>query len=283
MIPRFFRLLFLFPLPAAAACMPAPRSPPIVAAAQTAALAAPATVAPPAPYRAIHIDTLVPEKRAQFEAARKEWVTELRRVGASDWRGLFLEVGQDRFYSVRPLEAFASLDPKPSEPGAAQKPDEPEPSEAAGKRYDDLSDDALAYPHTSEIWRPAKSLGYAPPSGVVTEQTAECGTLLIEDLRADTTSMTRYRNAVHEVLAALGEAHYPLTRIAYATAYGAGHLYTFLLAPSRAALAAAPKIEEVLTQARGAAKAKEILADIDAVVIRRETLPVTIRRDLTVP
>src|SRR5690349_11759579 len=79
-----------------AACAPSPKSAPRAAEAPR--------------YRTVHIDTLAPEKAAQFEAARREWVEELRRAHASDLRGLFLQVDRDRFYTIRPFATFASLD-----------------------------------------------------------------------------------------------------------------------------------------------------------------------------
>ncbi len=267
-----------------AGCAPAARGTPPLGAAASVSGPAPSRLTPPAAvavYRAIHLDTVLPSKRGSFEDARKEWVSELHRVGASDWRGVFLEVGTDRFYSVRPPDRFGSLDPEPSVPGAPAVSPSPQPSEAAEKRYDEISDASLAFPHTSEIWRADDPLSYLPVAGALTELTAAGGTFTIEDVRADTDSVHRYRAAVREVVAALKEAHYPLTRLAYRTTYGAGHQYTLLLGATPEAFAGAPTVEDVLARERGRAKAKELLAAIDAAVVRRDILPLKVRRDLT--
>ena len=99
-------------------------------------------------YRSVHIDTLAIDKLALFEDARREWLAELQRAHASDGRGVFLQVGTNQFYTVRSFTRFAENDTRGEtiERSLATIP------KAASERYD-RGDDALVFPHTSEIGR----------------------------------------------------------------------------------------------------------------------------------
>lgn len=230
-----------------------------------------------APYRAVHIDTVAPDKVAQFEEARHTWIAELQRAHASDGRGLFVQVGANRFYTLRSFDRFGEFDTRGDaiERSLAAVPKE------AGERYDRLADDALVYPHTSEIWKVDPDLGYAPATGALTEADAACGRMILEDVRPDPTTRDRYWDASAAISAALREAGYPLTRLSFRTVYGAGHVMTLWLARSQEELLAAPAVHAAVARVLGEERATELLSMCDASIDHRETAPLTVRHDLT--
>ncbi len=119
----------------------------IVAVVSSTALAASPA---PAPYRVVHIDS--PATAAlftQFENARREWLKELERAHATDGRGVFLQVGDHQLYTMRSFDKFSNFDTRNDAIAKTQGAI----SKAASDRYDEQSDSALAYPHTSEVWR----------------------------------------------------------------------------------------------------------------------------------
>jgi hypothetical protein len=231
----------------------------------------------PAEYRSVHIDTIAPPMFAQFEGARREWLGELTRAGATDGRGIFLQIGDDRFYTVRSFARFGDFDTR----GEAVERSLAAVPKAAGERYDHLADTALVFPHTSEIWRFDAELSYAPASGALTERTAACGRLLLEDAMPDPAAETRYSNATIEINRALGEARYPLTRATFRTVYGAGHLVTLWLARSREELDAAPSVEAAVARVRSPTRAAELTAACDASIVHRTTDSMVVRHDLS--
>jgi hypothetical protein len=247
-------------------------------AASSSAPTAPKAPAAP-PYRAVHIDTLSPDRVAQFESGRRAWVAELRKVGASDGRGVFLRVGDHRYLNMRPFSAYASFDTRVDGINAAlaRVPKE------AGEAYDRDSDQALVFPHTSEIWRVDDDLTYVPAQGALTEYTAAVGRIVLDDVRPDPVSGDRYWNARGEIDKALAAAGYPLTLRTFRCSFGAGHLVTLVLAPSQAVLDAAPTQEAAVARVLGAAKAAELFAAVDASIVKRETELLVVRHDLTWP
>jgi hypothetical protein len=258
----------------ASACTPAAPAP---AAAPTPA--PPPAAAPPAAaaavYRAVHIDTIAADKLAQFEGARRDFVAELDRARTSDHRGLMLQVEPNRFYTMFAFERFAELDPDGSPDPLAAVPAQ------AKEQYGKLCDDALVFPHTTEVWRRDDHLAYAPAGGGLTEADAACGRLVIEDVRPDPASSQRYWRGWDDVKSALADARYPLTRVTFRTSYGAGHLMTLWLARSREELDAAPSPEQAIARVRGEARAAELAGAQAASVERREVHAFTVRRDLS--
>jgi hypothetical protein len=228
-------------------------------------------------YRAVHIDTIQPGKLAQFEGARREWVAELLRDRATDGRGLFVQVGDSRFFTLRAFSRFGDFDTR----GAAIERSLSAVPKAAAERYDELSDTALAFPHTSEIWTLEPELSYALEGSALTERAGACGRVEVEDVQADTDSEKRYEDAVKEINAALRAARYPLTRLTFTTRFGAGHVYTFWLARSPAELAAAPEIQAAVAAVKGAARASELAAAQKTSVVHAESWPIVVRHDLT--
>jgi hypothetical protein len=243
----------------------------------TARARAPAPTPGGASYRAVHIDSLAPDKVTEFVDARRAWVAELQLLGTTDGRGLFIQAGESRFYTLRPLSDFASLDTR----SAAVERALTSVPKAAGDVYDERSDAALIFPHTSEVWQLDDDLAYAPAGGALTEKTAACGRMIIEDARPDPAMSRRYRRATSEIHRALGEARYPLTRITFRTRFGAGHLVTMWLARSPEDLAVAPAIEAAVATVRGAARASELQKECEAAVERRQELPIVVRHDLS--
>jgi hypothetical protein len=232
---------------------------------------------PPTDYVAVHIDTVAPQFFARFVDARHEWLSQLRKYGASDGRGAFLQVGDGSFYTVRHFAKFGDFDTRAD---AIAKSLLALPKEA-GERYDQGADTSLVFPHTSEVWSREADLGYAPPGGALDERSAYGGRLVIEDVRPDPASSKTYSDATTAVVAALAEARYPLTRITYRTTFGAGHVFTLWLAPSKEVLDAAGSVEDAVAKVRGAARAAELGAAIDGAVVQRTTAAIVARHDMT--
>jgi hypothetical protein len=214
---------------------------------------------------AVHVDTLIPERAAAFEAARKEWIGELEKAATTDHRGRFFE-GQGRFLTLRPLARFADLDAT-SERRAQALTSVPKEASA---RYDQGSDTALAFPHTSEIWRSDDSLGYRPPEGALEIEDAGAIRMVTEDVRPDSASEDAHAAAWERAKAALSAQRYPLTRIAFRSVFGRGSIISFWLAPSAAALDAAPLPEAAV-------------APFSDVVLRRQSEALRPRPDLSSP
>jgi hypothetical protein len=139
----------------------------------------------------------------------------------------------------------------------------------------------LVFPHTSEVWKLDPALTYAPAEGALTEATASCGFVELDDVRPTPADGDRYWEARGALNAALAAARYPLTRLAFRTVFGAGHVTTLVLAPSREALDAAPPVKDVIGRVLGEARAAALLDAIDHAAEKRETLPLVVRHDLT--
>jgi hypothetical protein len=152
--------------------------------------------APAAPhYRTVHIDTLAPDKAAQFEGARRAWVAELHSHGASDQRGRFFEVVGVGFLTIRPFSKFADLDAR----GASRKAALANVPADALARYDKLSDESLAFPHASEVWEPDTDFAF----GSLDETTAGAIEMIVEDVRPDTASERDQARARRRALPAI--------------------------------------------------------------------------------
>ena len=239
---------------------------------------APLPTTPRAAYVTVHVDTLAPEHRAEFEAARREWVALLRGAHATDLRGTFYEVADVGFMTMRPLAKFADLDAR----GAERKRAVAAVPAEAMQRYDTRSDAVLAFPHHSEIWERDDDLAYAPPAGALDERTAGAIEMIVEDIKADSASESEYEATWREIRAALEAAHYPLTRITYETVFGSGRVVTLWLAPSPAALATT-SVEAALRTQLGDEKSAALLERYNAVVLHREQHQVIRRDDLSSP
>lgn len=228
------------------------------------------TKQPPPERLLVHIDTLAPDKLLEFADARRRWVAELRRRGLSDRRGDYLQIGERTFYSVERLGPWRDLDRL-----SAQRQRVMRKMGALGTEYDRKSDEALVFPHTSEVWVEQPELGYLPSGRPLTDALQ----LVIEDVEPN----ADYEAAWRPIVAALRAARYPIERRTYFAAYGSGRVCSFWLAPSRAVLATAPPIEQLLAAQLGTTRAAELMRAWRAVVLRVQTLDVAVDLALSSP
>jgi hypothetical protein len=214
------------------------------------------------PRRRVHVDHLDPAKVGEFELARKDWVAWIAAHHVADpWGGTLLQVGGSTFLTVRSFTTWAELDAKPT---AKLDP-------KAQAAYNDRSDDALVPPHHSEIWVREPELDYAAiePAGV--------GTITYDDLKLDDT----YEKAWAEIRTELVAAKYPIARVAFVSQYGSGKHVSLWLAPTKAAFAAAPTIDQVLAKRLGKAKADALLARWRGAVVAHDEKELIVRADLS--
>jgi hypothetical protein len=230
------------------------------------------TKQPPPERLLVHIDTLAPDKLQQFADARRRWVAELRRRGLSDRRGDYLQIGERTFYSVERLGPWRDLDRLGGERRRVMRK-----MGALGTEYDRVSDEALVFPHASEIWVEQPELGYLPSGRPLTEALQ----LVIEDV--DPNAYADYEAAWRPIAAALAAAHYPVERRTYFAAYGSGRICSFWLAPSRTVIATAPPIEQLLATQLGTTRAAELMRAWRAALLHVQTLDVAVDPALSSP
>ena len=211
----------------------------------------------------VHVDTIIPDKLQQYADARRNWVTALRQHGLSDRRGDYLQIGEHTFYSVEPFRRWREIDELADERGRVD-----DKMGAATRQYDRLCDDALAFPHASEIWNEEPTLGYSPSHRPLSDAL----TVVVEDVdpRAD------YEAAWKPIAEALTQARYPLERRTFFAHFGSGRYWSFWLASSRALVTAAPPIEQVLATQLGSERAAELMRAWRAVIVRTQTLDVAV-------
>jgi hypothetical protein len=211
----------------------------------------------------VHVDTIIPDKLQQFADARRNWVTALRLRGLSDRRGDYLQIGAHSFYSVEPFDRWREL-----ERLADARRRVNAAMGAATREYDRLCDDTLAFPHASEIWSEEPTLGYSPSQRPLLDALE----VVVEDVdpRAD------YEAAWQPIARALAQARYPIERRTFFASYGSGRYWSFWLAPSRAVIAAAPPIEQVLATQLGSERAAELMRAWRALIVRTQTLDVAV-------
>lgn len=238
----------------------------LILVAAVAATGCAATTTPPVRVAA-HLDTIAPDKLAQYEAARVRWVAELRAAHRSDRRGLYLKIGANTYWSLVSFGEYRELDGLRAH---RQKVDAQ--MGAAAAEYTRLCDESLVFPHASEIWSAEPSLSYLP-TGMRLE---DARALVIEDVKPT----ADYEAAWKPIAAALAQAKYPIERRTYFSAYGSGRTLSFWMAPSRAVLQAAPTIEQALVAAVGQARAVELLEAWRACVTRQQTLDVEAKPEM---
>ena len=236
-----------------------------------AALAAGCATAPPGPPRLlVHVDTLSADKTQQFEQARVRFVALLREKGRSDRRGLYLKIGTNTYYSVVTFARWRDLEKLGDERAAANHA-----LAAEAQKYDQLSDESLVFPHTSEIWREEPGLAYLP-TGMRLPDAVQ---VVIEEVRPT----ADYEAAWQPIAAALAQARYPVERRAYFSGYGSGRTLSFWMAPSPAVLKAAPTIEQAVTGVVGEERAKQLLAAWRACVVSAQTFDVEPKPEMSSP
>jgi len=216
----------------------------------------------------VHVDNLEPSKVAQFEMARTNFVGELEKRGVDDRRGLYLKVGETRFYSIVPFESFTALDVLAGARSRAQAL-----MKGTIEEYDRLSDEALVFPHGNEIWSERADLSY-----LLEGRSLEAAVELVTE---DVAPMCDYSAAWSPIAAALASIKHPIERRTFFSGYGTGRTLTFWLAPSLEALRQHP-LEAALDKAVGNARAEELLRSLRACVVRSEVKPVRFMREMTV-
>lgn len=220
--------------------------------------------------RRVHVDHVAPAKVEQYVTARAAWVAWIAAHHAIDpWGGMILQLDTTTFLTLRAFATYAELDPPAAPPAVPLDPE-------AQRAYNTRSDDALVPPHHNEIWVRTPDLDYQPPGAPIREGTgvgrAELATVALDDV--DETAWA-------EIRAALTKARYPLARVTYASTYGSGKQIALWLAPTRAAFAAAPALDDVLARQLGAARATALLARWRGATLTREVHDVVARPDLS--
>jgi len=229
-----------------------------------------------AQYAVVHVDHVSPGARAGFEDARRVWLGVLAAHHTTDGRGLFLQTGDGGFLSMVPLHHLAELDARRALGKAALADIDP----ADQHRYDDASDRRLAPPHRSEIWRFDAAESYGATDPMLALSKAAWGKMIVEELDPSPAG-DDYDRAWAEVREALAAAHYPLVKVAYASAYGTGNLVTFWLSSSQREFLDAPTMEAAVAGVLGRDASDALFARMRKVVTSSESIDVIPRLDLS--
>jgi hypothetical protein len=227
------------------------------------------------PYVRVHVDRLPAAKVQQFADARRDWVAFLAGKKVFDpWWGTYLELKDRGFLSLRPFKSLAELErPSPEAP-------KDEAYRAAVERYTAQSDEALIFPHTSQVWATVADLGYQPEQGAAT-LSGPCSGTFSFDTVAPMRDESAYAESWEKVHAALRKVRYPLTHVMFRTRFGDGRMMSAWLAGSAAAFEQAPSLDKAVADALGAALAAELLATLRRSVTSSESSPLTCRPDLS--
>jgi len=171
----------------------------------------------------VHIDHVAPTRTADFEASRRELLAAFAAKNVSEGTTFVLQTDEPAYLSLRPFERYADLD----DAGAKQKLAFDAVGEATLARLDAITHATLVPPHKNEMWSLQTSLTYSPP-GSPTLATAKVGRMVEHEVMPDKDDA--YGEAVTREVHALAEAHYPVTRAVYVSAYGSGRYVTLWLA-----------------------------------------------------
>jgi hypothetical protein len=174
----------------------------------------------------VHVDHVARTRMSDFESARKELLAAFASKGASEGTTYVLETDEPTYLSLRPFEQWAELDGA----GARQKQLDDAVGAETLARLDAVTHATLVPPHRNEMWSLQTSLTYAPAGGP-TLGTATLGRLVEHEVMPERDDA--YGEAVTREVHALTEAHYPVTRAVYVSAYGSGRYVTLWLAASR--------------------------------------------------
>ena len=226
------------------------------------------TAQPPPSRLLVHVDTIIPDKLQQYADARRNWVAALRSRGLSDRRGDYLQIGEHTFYSVEPFGRWRELEQLTDHRRRVNDKMGP-----ATREYTRLCDDTLDFPHASEIWSEEPTLSYVPSGRPLSDALQ----VVVEDVapRAD------YAAAWKPIADALTAARYPIERRTFFANYGSGRYWSFWLASSRAVIATAPPIEQVLATQLGTTRAAELMRAWRAAIVRVQTLEVAVDPAMT--
>jgi len=226
------------------------------------------TTQPPPNRLLVHVDTLDPEKLAQFEQARVQFVSVLRARHKSDRRGLYIKVGTNTYWSVTSFARWREIEQIGDERAKVTRA-----LAAESKEYDRLCDETLVFPHASEVWREEPALSYVPTGRRLTDAVQ----VVIEDVKPT----ADYEAAWQPIAAALAQAKYPLERRTYFSSYGTGRMLSFWMAPSVAVLKGAPTLEQALVAVVGEEKGRALLAAWRACVLASQTLDVEAKPEMS--
>lgn len=229
------------------------------------ALAAGGCATAPPPVRlAVHVDRLAAGEVQRFEAARLRFAAELARRGVSDHTGLYLKIGDSTYYSVVTFGRWRDLDRL----AAARRRALGRVDPAALRAYRQDSDASLVFPHASEIWTEQPELSYAPTG----RRLGDAVELVLEDVKP--TAEEEYAAVWRQIARALGQAHYPVEKRTYFSSPGSGRTLSFWLAPSAAAVQAAPTLQQALAGVLGVAGATALLQRWHDCVLRAQSFAV---------
>ena len=199
-----------------------------------AACAPPPTPATPVPSPSsglplrcrVHVDHVARTRAADFESARRELLAAFAAKSVSEGTTFVLETDEPAYLSIRPFDHYADLDAE----GARQKLAFDAVGEATIARLDGITHLTLVPPHRNEMWSLQTALTYTPP-GAPTLATAAVARMVEHEVMPDKDDT--YGEAVTREVHALADAHYPVTRAVYVSAYGTGRYVTLWLASRR--------------------------------------------------
>jgi len=218
-------------------------------------------------YRVVHVDTVKKGMIDQFQKARIDWLKSAAAASYLDRRGVFFQIGADRFISFTAVDMLADLDRRLSPP--------PPSLAGAMELYDLLSDSSLVPPHANEVWTREGGLDYIP-AGEAPDELGS-GVVVFEQLHPGPDADSAYEQAWRDLRNALIAAHAPMRRITFYSLYGTGKLVSFWLGTD------APKVRATVETAIGKASAKKIYDQLAKAIANTETLPLTHRADLSSP
>lgn len=232
--------------------------------------------APSLDLRAVHIDTIAPDKVHAFEAARRDWLTVLQARGATDERGYFIQA-DNVFFTLHRASSYAQLDDLRAKRRAALSV---VPKEALAI-YDAKSDACLVPPHSSEIWAHDAEDDYAAPGVGTDERSAGAVRVDIEEL--DPTPKSQgYDDAWKDIKRALTNAKYPVSRVAFSSVYGSGKVVSLWFVAKGGDLDAAPTIDAAVRASLGAG-GDAVLSKWRSAVVDRRSMRGARRPDLDSP
>jgi hypothetical protein len=163
---------------------------------------------------------------ADFESARLELLAAFAAKNVREGTTFVLETDEPAYLSLRPFERYADLD----DAGAIQKRADDAVGEVTLARLDGITHATLVPPHKNEMWALQSALTYTPPGGP-TLATAKVGRLVEHEVMPEKDEP--YGEAVTREIQALTEAHYPVSRVVFVSAYGSGRYVTLWLASRR--------------------------------------------------
>jgi hypothetical protein len=240
-----------------------------------AALGAQAALAGDMPDVRVHMDMLPAGKVRQFAEARRDWVAFVREGKRADpWWGTFLELHGRGFLSLRPFKSLAEL-----ERSSAQAPKD-DAYRAAVDRYTRESDEALVFPHTTQVWTALPELSFYPDQDAASVF-GPCSGSWTFDTVAPMRDEDAYVESWEKVHDALRRVHYPLTHLMWRTRFGDGRMMSGWLAATPAEFAQAPSIDKALVEALGPDDAARLLDTLRRSVTASESYPLTCRPELS--